>query len=80
MFTMAIKSGTSGHSDYDNCDLIVAEITSNNIPRKGDVLVFGDEENRHKNRYLVTNIERTYNHKNEKQDFGEWIYVYVIVT
>lgn len=80
MFTVAIKSGTSGHSDYDNCNLIVAEIPSNNIPRKGDILQFGDKDNRNNKRYLVTEVERIYNHKNEKHEFGEYIYVYVIVA
>lgn len=80
MFTVAIKSGTSGHSDYDNCDLIIAEIPSNNIPRKGDILVFGDEDNKNSKKYLVTEVKRSYNHENEKHEFGEWIYVYVIVA
>lgn len=78
MFTVAIKSGTSGYANYDNCDLHVVEIPSNNIPQKGDILEFGDKENRNDKRYLVTEVKRIYNHKNEKHDFGEYIYVYVI--
>lgn len=79
MFTVAIKSGTNGYSDFDNCDKILAEFPSNNIPHVGDILEFGDTpDNRNWNRYLVREVKRTYNHKNDKHDFGEWIYVYVI--
>lgn len=80
MFTIAIKSGKSGHFDYDGCDLILAEIPSNNIPNKGDILTFGDDQNRSEQAYLVTEVSRSYNHKNDKQAFGEYIYVYVILT
>ena len=78
MFIVAVKSGTSGYSDYDGCDLILAEVPSKRIPVKGDTLEFGDENNREKKRYLVTDIHRAYNFKTEQHDFGEWIYVYVI--
>lgn len=78
MFTVAVKSGTNGHSDYDNCDLLLGNIPSENIPSVGDILVFGDSENRNTKRYLVREVKRSYNHKNDKHEFGEWIYVYVI--
>jgi hypothetical protein len=78
MFTVAVKSGTNGYSDFDNCDMILAEISSKNIPKIGDMLEFGDKDNRNKNCYLVRDIKRTFNRKNDEQDFGEWIYVYVI--
>lgn len=78
MFTVAIKSGTNGYSDYDNCDKIIAEIPSSNIPNEGDYLYFGDKDNRNKNKYLVREVKRTYNHANDKHSFCEWIYVYVI--
>lgn len=78
MFTVAVKSGTNGYSDYDNCDLILAEIPSNNIPNVGDILEFGDKDNKKVKRYLVRAVKRFYNHQNEKHKFGEWIYVYVI--
>lgn len=80
MFTVAIKSGTSGHIDYDNCDLIVAEIPSSNIPSKGDILNLGDKDNNFYKKYLVTEVKRTYNRATDKHDFREWIYVYVIVA
>lgn len=78
MFTVAIKSGTCGYSDYDDCDMILAKIQSDNIPNVGDILYFGDHNNRNRKKYLVREVERSYNHKTEKHDFGEWIYVYVI--
>lgn len=77
MYTVAIKSGTNGHYDYDNCDMVIAEIPSNDIPRLGEILEFGDAENRKWEQYLVREVKRVFNHKNEKQDFSEWIYVYV---
>lgn len=78
MYTVALKSGTNGHGDYDNCDLIISEIPSNNIPRVGDILEFGDKDNRNHKTYLVREVKRTFNYKNDKHEFGEWIYVYVI--
>lgn len=78
MFTVAIKSGTSGHSDYDNCDKIVSVIPSSDIPSVGDTLSFGDKENRNPKNYLVREIKRMYNHENTVHKFSEWIYVYVI--
>lgn len=78
MYTVAVKSGTNGYSEYDNCDMKLAEIPSNNIPRVGDILEFGNNENRDKTRYLVREVKRTINHENDNHDFGEWIYVYVI--
>lgn len=80
MFIVAIKSGTNGHHDYDNCDLILAKIPSANVPNVGDILEFGDMENGNIKQYLVREVKRTYNHKNDKHEFGEWIYVYVINT
>lgn len=78
MYTVAVKSGTNGYSDYDNCDMVLAEIPSDNIPRVGDYIEFGDKENRDRKKYLVREVKRVINHKNEKHEFGEWIYVYVI--
>jgi hypothetical protein len=78
MFTIAVKSGTNGYSDYDNCDKVLAEIPSNHIPSVGDVLEFGDKDNANWQRYLVREVKRSYNHKNDKHEFGEWIRVYVI--
>lgn len=78
MFTVAVKSGTNGHFEYDDNDLVLAEIQSDNIPHVGDILEFGDAENKYPKKYLVREIKRFYNRKNEKHPFGEYIYVYVI--
>ncbi|WP_211747909.1 hypothetical protein [Paenibacillus sp. Marseille-Q4541] len=78
MFIVAVKSGTNGYYDYDNCDMVIAEIPSNNIPRIGEILEFGNAENRNRKQYLVREVKRVFNHKTDKQDFGEWTYVYVI--
>lgn len=78
MYIVAIKSGTSGYYDQDNCDMVIAEIPSNNIPQIGSFLSFGDNNNMNTQKYLVTGIQYNINHKNEKHNFGEWIYVYVI--
>lgn len=78
MFYVAFKSGLGSYSQQDNCDQILAEIPSHNIPSKGDVLEFGDKENMKNQQYLVMEVKRVYNHRNDKHDFGEWIYVYVI--
>lgn len=66
------------YHDQDGCDMILAEIPSSNIPRKGDVLEFGDKDNRNLKKYLVMEIKHTFNHENAKHAFGEWTYVYVI--
>ncbi|PLS18941.1 hypothetical protein CVD28_00645 [Bacillus sp. M6-12] len=78
MFTVAVKSGTNGYSDYDNCDKILAEFPSNNIPNVGDILEFEDAKNGNWQKYLVREVKRSYNHKNNNQEFREWIRVYVI--
>ncbi|WP_186763818.1 hypothetical protein [Planomicrobium sp. CPCC 101079] len=78
MFYVAFKSGLGSYHDHDGCDKIIAEIPSNNIPSKGDILEFGDKDNRENKEYLVMEVKRTFNHQNEKRKFGEWIYVYVI--
>lgn len=78
MYTVAVKSGTNGYSDYDNCDMILATIPSDNIPRVGDTLEFGDKDNANVKSYLVREVHRSFNHENEKHKFGEWIQVYVI--
>jgi hypothetical protein len=80
MYTVAVKSGTNGHHDFDNCDMILAEIPSDNIPAKGDILEFGDKDNRYHKSYLVREVTRTYNFKNDTHEFGEWVTVYVINT
>lgn len=78
MYQVKVKSGTNGYSDYDNCDMLIAEIPSNSIPNVGDTLTFGDKENRNWKSYLVRGVERSFNHKNDKHEFQEWISIYVI--
>jgi len=77
MFKVAIKSGTCGWHDYDNCDQVIIDIPSDNIPRVGEVLEINDLDNK---KYLVTEVKRVYLIPNETStyEFGEWIYVYVI--
>ena len=70
MFKISIKSGTCGHSDCGNCDLIVAEVPSTNIPNVGDIVEILCVK------YLVSEVRRVYNLP--PVTFGEWIYVYVI--
>lgn len=70
MFYVSIKSGTSGWSDYDNCDKQIAKIPSDNIPSVGDTLGITGEY------YLVREVKRVYNLP--PVTYGEWIYVYVV--
>lgn len=78
MYQVAVKSGTNDYYDLNNCDRILVEIPSDNIPRVGDILEFGDADNHFMKKYLVREVKRTFNHKNEDHEFGEWITVYVI--
>lgn len=84
MFSVAIKSGTCGYFDHDNCDWIIAEIPSTNTPAIGDVLEFGnameldDEANTDRTKYKVTEVKRDYNHETPLRPFEEFIRVYVI--
>lgn len=79
MYYVAFKSGMGSYHHPDDCDQVIAEIPSDNIPRKGDILHFGDKDNRQMKKYLVMEIKRSFNHQNDKHEFGEWTYVYVIV-
>lgn len=80
LFTVAVKSGTNGYYDHDDCDLVLAEIPSNNIPSVGDILEFANKDSRKQERYLVREVKRNYVLKNDNSAFGEWIRVYVINT
>lgn len=77
MFFVVVKSGTNGYEDYDNCHKLLKEIPSNNIPSIGDILQF-DDKNGARTKYLVREVKRSYNFKTKYQEFGEYIYVYVI--
>lgn len=78
MFKVAIKSETCGWQDYDNCDRTIADISSDNIPRVGEIFnihnKLGDKN------YLVTEIKRIYLIPDEfsQYKFEEWTYVYVV--
>jgi hypothetical protein len=71
MYDIMIKSGTSGYSDYGNCDKQIAKIPSNNIPNVGDILQIDKK-------YLVREIKRSLVLPTKRYEFGEYIYVYVI--
>lgn len=72
MFTIAIKSGTSGWDDYDHCDKVITEIPSDNVPNVDDTISFNGET------YLVRSISRIYYMGKENKKFEEYIWVYVI--
>lgn len=69
-FDVCIKSGTSGHLDYDNCDsLLKADIQTEQIPSKGDYLAIEIDG---RTKYLVTDVCRSFS------KHGEFNTVYVI--
>lgn len=70
MFDINIKSGDSGHFNYDGCDMCVTTIPSNNVPRVGDTLIVKQQK------YLVRDIVREY--WDVKECFAEHIDVYVV--
>ena len=78
MFEVKIKSGTSGHFNCDGCDLKVAEIWTDQVPNKHDILELIDKENK-SNQYFVTEVKRSYLLPTETR-FNTEIYtsVYVI--
>ncbi len=76
MYYLMVKSGTNGYSDYDDCDMKIAEIPSNNIPSVGSIIDLNSGTKRQK--YLVREVEYNINLATDRYDFGEWIYVYVI--
>lgn len=68
-FDIRVKSGTNGHIDYDNCDLVLySDIKTNNIPRKDDVIEIDND------RLLVREVNRSYLIEKNR----EYITVYVI--
>lgn len=70
-FHVLIKSGTSGHSDYDNCDLLIADVKDCSVPNKYDVLKINNNQN-----YLVTEVVRSLVAVDKR--WNECIRVYVI--
>lgn len=68
-FDIRVKSGTNGHFDYDNNDLVLySNIKTNNIPRKDDVIEIDND------RLLVREVKRRYSIEKNT----EYIKVYVI--
>lgn len=78
MFYVHVKSGTNGYYDEDGCDMMIAEIESDNIPMVGEILFFGDQDNRNQRSYLVREVKRVYHHGTGYTPPREWVYVYVI--
>ena len=78
MYTVNVKSGTNGHYDYDNCDLRLAEVPSNNIPRVGDILNLVPDGKEFPSDYLVREVKFVLVNGGQHRDFGEYIKVYVI--
>lgn len=78
-----IKSGTGGWYSHDGCDMAVAEIETDHIPRKDDIIEI-HEEGKDQAFYLVTEIRRSYSFKAKENskwagpDKTEFITVYVI--
>lgn len=72
MFYVRVKSGTNGHSDYDNCDLAIKTIDSPNIPHVGDFLKIDNVK------YLVREVNRIYVDVPQSDSVREYVYVYVI--
>jgi hypothetical protein len=77
MYKVAKKSGSNGYSDYDNCDCVLGEVPSNDIPRVGDIIDIDFGTGKGRRKLLVREIKRSINLPIEKYPFGEWIYVYV---
>jgi hypothetical protein len=69
-FDVCIKSRTSGHKDYDNCDLNIITIENCSIPNQDDIIKINYES------YLVREIVRSY--VNKSGEWCEYITVYVI--
>lgn len=71
--TISMKSGTSGHSDMDDCDFLILSIDDCklDVPAKYDTLVYKHEH------YLVTDVKRVW--QQEEMDWKEYVSVYVIM-
>lgn len=72
MFYVHVKSGTNGYSDYGNCDLMIKDIDSSNVPHVGDFLTIDNVK------YLVREVNRKYSNAYQSDGMLEYIYVYVI--
>jgi hypothetical protein len=72
-FSVCIKSGTSDHYDYDNCDLVLAKINNCEVPNKHDVIKLN-----YTDKYFVTEVNRSFICVDDK--WNEYITVYVIKT
>jgi hypothetical protein len=76
-FSVCVKSGTSGHSDYDKCDLVLAVITGGPVPNKGDMLRIPAKDPEFRGNLLVTEVLRSYLEASSGA-WNEFVTVYVI--
>ena len=67
MYEISIKSGTNGWSNEDGCDMMIAKINSDNIPRVGETIQLFDKHGV-VNEYLVTSIETSIMDYRNEQD------------
>lgn len=88
-YTVSIKSGTGGWSDYDGCDYTFGEITTPCLPRIGEtIMILRDSEEinptnkkpyQQYTRFLVRDIEHYYipadKTRNQKSTSGITVYV-----
>lgn len=72
MISVCVKSGTNGYSDYDNCDMVIKEFDSPNVPHVGDFLTIKNVK------YLVREVNRIYGDVPQSDNVREYVYVYVI--
>jgi hypothetical protein len=63
-FDVCIKSGTCNYSDYDDCDMLLQTITSEQLPNKGDEISLYTGEDGYIE-YLVTNVHRSFENNEE---------------
>ncbi|MEO2202359.1 hypothetical protein ABGV42_01230 [Paenibacillus pabuli] len=77
MFTVMIKSGTSGYFEQDDIDLKIADIDSNNIPNKGDILELPSNDSQSIQSYIVHEVRRKYVKGVTVNFYNEFFYVYV---
>lgn len=63
-FSICIKSGTCGHEDYDQCDLLVKEnIETDQLPTNGEYISLSEKDKNGwwiETKYLVMEVVRSY--------------------
>lgn len=78
MYSVKIKSGTSGYYRTNGEDWHIANVPSDNIPCVGDILDLKDEGMNPQKSYLVKEVRRVLQLKTSITEFGEAINVYVV--